>query len=77
MDYLYESLPETVGMGTMFRFNNLKYANNESSAESYVVQHPDVSVPFWFPFKMVVTTIDQYKPLRGWDITHLMELTLP
>ena len=73
MDYLYDSLPETIGMGTMFRFNNLKYANNKSSAESYIVQHPDVSVPFWFPFKMVVTTTDQHKPLRGWDITHLME----
>jgi len=73
MDYLYESFPEIIGMGTMFRFSNIKYSGDATSNESYTVTHPDVSVPFWFPFKMEVSTIEQHKTLRGWDITHFIE----
>jgi len=71
--YLYENMPEIIGMGTMFRFTNMKYSGDESLDESYTVNHPDVSVPFWFPFKMVVSSVQEHKLLRGWDIGQFIE----
>lgn len=74
MDYLYEHDREMLGLGTMFRFTNLRYGKLKvDGEESYIVQHPDVSVPFWFPFKMVVTSVERHKILRGWDLPHAIE----
>ena len=78
MDYLYESHPEIIGTGTMFRFTSLMYsdrgpANEHLVNEPRTVDHHDISVPFWFPFKMMVSAIERHEPLRGWDITHRIE----
>ena len=69
MDYLYETHPEIIGMGTMFRFTSLMY----SAGELRTVEHHDISVPFWFPFKMMISATERHRPLRGWDITHRIE----
>jgi hypothetical protein len=77
MAYVYDSFPEVVGMGVMFRFKNIKYSRGKSLDESYTVEHPNVSVPFCFPFKMMVATMEGYKILRGWDISHFIEPSPP
>jgi len=74
MDYLYKRELEVLGLGTMFRFTNFMYGSRANDDErTYVVQHPDTSVPFWFPFKLWYATTDDHHALRGWDITHVLE----
>lgn len=74
MDYLYNRAPEVQGLGTMFRFTNFMYGGDEKKdGFTYVVKHPDTSVPFWFPFKVCYPTTANHHVLRGWDITHILE----
>lgn len=73
IDYVYEKYHRAIGMGTMFRFNNMRYSGDRAMSNSYTVKHPDVSVPFWFPFHMVMPTVERHKVLRGWDCTHFIE----
>jgi len=74
MDYLFKQEPEILGLGTMFRFTNFMYGSRSTNDErTYVVQHPDTSVPFWFPFKLWYASAEDAHPLRGWDITHVLE----
>jgi hypothetical protein len=74
MDYLYERESEVLGLGTMFRFTNIMFGGKEKeNGSTYVVQHPDTSVPFWFPFKLWYSSNSDHHALRGWDITHMLE----
>jgi hypothetical protein len=74
MDYLYKQEAEVLGLGTMFRFTNIMFTEEKEEKDStYVVQHPDTSVPFWFPFKLWYASTNDHHALRGWDITHLVE----
>ena len=74
MDYLYEQEKEVLGLGTMFRFTNFMYGAKDNNDEhTYIVKHPDTSVPFWFPFKLWYASANRHYALRGWDITHMLE----
>jgi hypothetical protein len=74
MDYLYKQELEVLGLGTMFRFTNFMYgARSKDDRRTYVVQQPDTSVPFWFPFKLWYASTCEHRSLRGWDITHVLE----
>lgn len=74
MDYLYKRELEVLGLGTMFRFTNFMYGSrSDDDQQTYVVQHPDTSVPFWFPFKLFYSSTNEHHALRGWDITHVLE----
>jgi len=74
MHYLYEEEPEVLGLGTMFRFTNYMFgARTKEDDSTYVVQHPDTSTPFWFPYKLWYASVDHHHMLRGWDITHMLE----
>jgi hypothetical protein len=74
MDYLYKKESGVLGLGTMFRFTNFMFGGKvKEGGYTNVVQHPDTSVPFWFPFKLWYTTIEKHHVLRGWDITHALE----
>jgi len=74
MDYLFDHNKTILGLCTMFRFSVFRYGleiiNNE---RSYAIKPPDVSVPFWYPYKMVISSVENYKFLKGWDITSLFE----
>lgn len=69
---LYDNCPSVLGMGTMFRFTNIRYSNL-GKCDMYTVVHPNVSVPFWFPFKMVIATTESFEILRGWDMASFIE----
>jgi len=74
MNYLYKEEPEVLGLGTMFRFTNFMFgARTKEDDNTYVVQHPDTSIPFWFPYKLWYASADHHHMLRGWDITHVLE----
>jgi hypothetical protein len=73
MDYLYRQETEVLGLGTMFRFTNTMFGGQKRNGWTYVVQHPDTSVPFWFPFKLWYASTNHHHALRGWDITHVLE----
>jgi hypothetical protein len=74
MDYLYKEAPEVLGLGTMFRFTNIMFGGEKKEdGSTYIVRHPDTSVPFWFPFKLWYASTDSHYALQGWDITHVLE----
>jgi hypothetical protein len=74
MNYLYKLEPEVLGLGTMFRFTNFMFgARTKEDDNTYVVEHPDTSTPFWFPYKLWYASADHHHMLRGWDITHVLE----
>lgn len=74
MDFLYKEEPEVLGLGTMFRFTNIMFGGpKKKDGSTYVVQHPDTSVPFWFPFRLWYASSNDHHALRGWDITHVLE----
>ena len=73
MDYLYKQESEVLGLGTMFRFTNIMFGGQKKNGCTYVVKHPDTSVPFWFPFKLWYASTHDHHALRGWDITHVLE----
>ncbi len=69
MDYAYRQHPNLLGMGTMFRWNLDRYGGESSE----IVKQPGVGVPFWFPYKLMMTTTEEWRPLRGWDMGMLVE----
>ena len=74
MDYLYQRCPRVSGMGSMFRYTAYRYGQERIDGEvSFTVSPPDISVSFWFPFKMAVSSVENYNILKGWDITHMLE----
>ena len=68
MNYLYNHDKAIVGLGSMFRFVNYQYGRY-----AYTVEHPQVSVPFWFPLRMMMAAQECHAMLRGWDSCHLLE----
>ena len=69
---LYTAFPDAIGSGSMFRWTMYRFSGAEDS-QSYAVLHPDTSVPFWFPFKLVVAAVERHEILSGWESTHLLE----
>lgn len=53
----------------------IKWDETPVHKEEYVVLNPHVSVPFWYPYHLVISTVEKYKILRGWDISMFMEPT--
>ena len=78
MDHLYDNSPHTLGMCSFSFFGMIEYGHPGRAGaidESLVTYSTDTSRTiatsgFWFPFHPVVTTVEEYKVLRGWDITH-------
>ena len=74
MDYLYEKEKEVIGLGTMFRFTNFMFGGaGKKGGITSVIQHPDTSVPFWFPYRLWYASAKTHRALRGWDITQVIE----
>ena len=72
LGYLYRQLPEIKGSMTMFRFSNFQFSKSEFS-KNYTIEHPDVSVPFWFPFKLKEASIESKEEIRGWEMGQFIE----
>jgi hypothetical protein len=72
LDALYRKFPEIVGSGSMFRWTIFRYLRSLNH-EAYTVLHPETSVPFWFPFRLVVSAVQKYEVLSGWESTHVLE----
>lgn len=71
----YEEHSKLLGMGNMFCYHMMKWGNTPVHKEEYVVSNPHVSIPFWYPFHLVISSVEEYKILRGWDISMFMEPT--
>lgn len=69
MDYTYRQHPGLLGMGTVFRWRLDRYGGQSSE----VVKQPGVGVPFWFPYHLMMTTTEEWRPLSGWDMGMLIE----
>lgn len=74
-DIVYEKHPKLLGMGNMFCYHMIKWDETPMCKEEYVVQNPHVSVPFWYPYHLAISSVEKYKILRGWDISMFMEPT--
>jgi hypothetical protein len=82
MDYLYENDPEMLGLCTFSLYDMLAYGERNPEVVvlgkqlTYVTyDHERPSIPaaipgYWFPYNVVVSTVDEHKQLRGWDVTH-------
>jgi len=75
LKYLYKRLLEVKGSMTMFRFSNFQYSNS-SLRNRYTIKHPDVSVPFWFPFKLSEASLENNGEVRGWEMGQFIELPI-
>ena len=74
-DIVYEKHPELLGMGNMACYHMIKWDEAPIFKEEYVVVNPHVSVPFWYPYHLAISSVEKYKTLRGWDISMFMEPT--
>ena len=72
LDSLFGQLHNILGSQTMFRYIMYKYIDSRFS-EKNAVSHPDTSIPFWFPFKLFLATIEEHRELRGWECTEFIE----
>jgi hypothetical protein len=78
MDYLYERSPHTLGMCSFSFYGMIEYGLSRLEgqvAPGDISYNTDTSVTiatngFWFPFHPVLTAVEEYRLLRGWDITH-------
>jgi hypothetical protein len=82
MDYLYEMDPDFLGLCTFSLYDVIEYGDSNPAVDangkrvSYITyDHDDPSRPagisgYWFPYHVVLSTVDQHKVLRGWDVTH-------
>ena len=78
MDYLYENSGHTLGMCSFSFFGMIEYGHPgpagviDEKLTTYVTDasRTIATSGFWFPFHPVVTTVEEYRVLRGWDITH-------
>jgi len=73
LDHVFEKFPHLLGSGTLFRYTCFRYHSSETLFKKYVVPEPHVSVSFWFPFKMTISTVDGQRLLRGWESPHFVE----
>lgn len=82
MDYLYANEPDLIGACTFSYYHMIEYGVRRPDVMvggtiggkplTYVtdVRRTIATQGIWFPFHPVVTTDDEWRPLRGWDRTH-------
>ena len=78
MDYLYQTAPHFLGLGTFHFHLMAEYGDRTPNPQmgGYVVTYSTITAPtiagpgFWFPFHGVVSTTEECRQLRGWDMTH-------
>ena len=78
MDYLYEKVPHFLGLGTFHFHLMAEYGDRAPNPQlgDMVVTYQTLTSPtiastgFWFPFHGVVSTTEECRQLRGWDMTH-------
>jgi len=82
MDYLYANDERVLGMCTFCYYHMIEYGVRDPGQMvggviggkelTYVtdVRRTIASQGIWFPFHAVVTTDQEWRPLRGWDRTH-------
>ncbi len=78
MDYLYARAPEIEGLCTFCFYAMVEYGVRHPEITyaghplTYITDtHATIATQgFWFPFHAVVSTKEEYKILRGWDLTH-------
>jgi hypothetical protein len=82
MDYLYAHDDRVLGLCTFCYYHMIEYGvrNPEVMAGGTIggkpltyitdVRRTIASSGIWFPFRAVVTTDKEWRPLRGWDRTH-------
>ena len=78
MDYLYQTVPHFLGLGTFHFHLMAEYGDRRPNPQldDMVVTYQTLTSPtiaspgFWFPFHGVVSTTEECRQLRGWDITH-------
>lgn len=73
LDQMFRSSPFVTGSQTMFRFVMHRYSADPAFREEIVTTHPDVSVPFWFPFKSYIATTREHRELGGWECGQFIE----
>jgi hypothetical protein len=78
MDYLYQTVPHFLGLGTFHFHLMAEYGDRAPNPhmDDKVVTYQTMTSPtiaspgFWFPFHGVVSTTEECRQLRGWDMTH-------
>jgi len=78
MDYLYQNVPHFLGLGTFHFHLMAEYGDRTPDPEKgdmvvtyQTLTSPTIASPgFWFPFHGVVSTTEECRQLRGWDMTH-------
>ena len=78
MDYLYQTVPHFLGLGTFHFHLMAEYGDRTPNPQlgDMVVTYQTLTSPtiaspgFWFPFHGVVSTTEECRQLRGWDMTH-------
>lgn len=82
MDYLYAHHEAVIGMCTFCYYHMIEYGVATPGAfragpggafpVTYITDmHRTIATQgVWFPFHAVVTALDDWRPLRGWDRTH-------
>ncbi|MCW5630462.1 MAG: hypothetical protein KIT47_16460 [Rhodoferax sp.] len=82
MDYLYAHHDQMLGMCTFSYYHMIEYGVRDPNAMvegaiggkelTYITDlRRTIATPgIWFPFHPVVTTDQEWRPLRGWDRTH-------
>jgi hypothetical protein len=82
MDYLYTNDDQVLGMCTFCYYHMIEYGVRNPDVMvggqiggkplTYVtdVRRTIATPGIWFPFRPVVTTDEEWRPLRGWDRTH-------
>ncbi len=82
MDYLYAKHAAVIGMCTFCYYHMIEYGVETQGAfragpggtfpVTYItdLRNTIATQGVWFPFRAVVTTTDDWRPLRGWDRTH-------
>ena len=78
MDYLYRTVPHFLGLGTFHFHLMAEYGDRTPNPQlgDMVVTYQTLTSPtiaspgFWFPFHGVVSTTEECRQLRGWDMTH-------
>jgi hypothetical protein len=82
MDYLYANHDSVLGMCTFCYYHMIEYGVRDPNAMvdgaiggkelTYITDlRRTIATPgIWFPFHAVVTTDQEWRPMRGWDRTH-------
>lgn len=81
MDYMYQHDEKIFGMCTFCYYMMIEYGVRDPDVEleglqlTYVSDVRDTIAGhgFWFPYHPVVTTVSEWRPMRGWDRTHELD----